>query len=199
VVPPPLPGLRLPSHDSIESDATESFLRCFPGQVDENIAHAKEVARGKLAIIGTGFYVARYGLFLTARHVLEALVDWKTQGVGAGYVCHRQDERSVHLRRILRISLLQLANLAIGQADNFLGQHPDAPLMNLRAALTIEVFIVGGLHRGRETHTEHELARIEASRWGIDYMRLPSVPNGLPSGPSPGLSYARLLRLLTGS
>ena len=48
----------------------------------------KEVTRGKLAIIGTGFYVARYGLFLTAQHVLEDLVDWKTQVVGVGYVCH---------------------------------------------------------------------------------------------------------------
>ncbi len=29
----------------------------------------KELERGRLAIIGTGFYISRYGLFLTAAHV----------------------------------------------------------------------------------------------------------------------------------
>ena len=103
----------------------------------------KEVARGKLEIIGTGFYVTRYGLFLTTRHVLEDLVDWKTQVVGVGYVCHLPDDHTVHLRRILRVSLLQPADLAIGQADNFLGKYPDNPLMNLRATLTTEIPAVG--------------------------------------------------------
>ena len=33
----------------------------------------KELTGRKLAVEGTGFYVSRYGLFITARHVLDTL------------------------------------------------------------------------------------------------------------------------------
>ena len=32
-----------------------------------------ELDKGKLQVIGTGFYITRYGLLLTARHVMTAL------------------------------------------------------------------------------------------------------------------------------
>lgn len=99
----------------------------------------KEISKGRLAVVGTGFYITRYGLFLTAQHVLESLADKTKQVVQPGYVCHLAENSIVHLRRILRVSLLQPADLAIGQADNYLSKYPDDPLMNMRATLSTDI------------------------------------------------------------
>jgi hypothetical protein len=103
----------------------------------------KELERGSLAVVGTGFYITRYGLFLTAAHVLDALVDWDTRKVGVSYVCHLAGEDAVYLRRILRVSLLQPADLGLGQADNYLEKYPEAALLNLRPTLTTEIPAAG--------------------------------------------------------
>jgi len=103
----------------------------------------KELEPGRLGVIGTGFYITRYGLFLSAGHVLGALVDWNTHKVGVAYVCHLAGEAAVHLRRVLRVSLLRPADLAIGHADNYVGRLPEDPLCNLRARLTTETPLPG--------------------------------------------------------
>lgn len=99
----------------------------------------KEMEPGKLKIVGTGFYVTRYGLFLTAQHVMSDLTTSKPKELGVGYIIHSLDENEVHMRRIRSCSLLQTADLALGQAENFMDKFLDAPLMNLRSILTTEV------------------------------------------------------------
>lgn len=97
----------------------------------------KEIDKGKLSIIGTGFYLTRYGLFLTSEHVLSDLVcDNK---VLTGYVCHRDSDNELHFRRILAVNLYKKADLAIGQADNFMEKFPNGPLMNMRGMLSTEI------------------------------------------------------------
>ena len=118
------------SHLALRGDGTP----IQPG--DGSIPIMKEISEGKLAVIGTGFYITRYGLFLTAKHVLDELVDKEGHFSSVAYVLHLADENSVHLRRILTITLLNPADLATGQADNFNSEFPDNPLMNLRCGLT---------------------------------------------------------------
>ena len=99
----------------------------------------KEVSPGRLAVIGTGAYITRYGFFITAKHVLEELVDASGAALAASYVMHFPDERQIHLRQIIRAFLLRAADVAIGYADNYETKYPNAPLMNLRYSLTLDV------------------------------------------------------------
>jgi Trypsin-like peptidase domain len=103
----------------------------------------KEIERGKLSIIGTGFYITRYGLFLSAKHVLEDLVDYQRKTILPSFVCHFAGEDEVHLRRIRSISMMNKVDLAVAQADNYMEKFPQSPLMNLRGKLTLEVPQVG--------------------------------------------------------
>jgi hypothetical protein len=103
----------------------------------------KELEPGRLAVIGTGFYITRYGLFLTAGHVLEDLVDWEARTVGAAYVWRLDGDDGLYLRKVLRVSLLQTADVAIGQADNYVEQYPERALQNLRVRLTTQIPVPG--------------------------------------------------------
>ncbi len=90
-------------------------------------------------VVGTGFYISRYGLFMSANHVLETLLDESGTGLGVGYVCHIAAEDVVHLRRIRRVSFMKPQDIAIGQADNYVEKFPENPLQNLRVGLTTEL------------------------------------------------------------
>src|SRR5262245_58543069 len=94
----------------------------------------KEVGEKQLKVVGTGFFVTRYGLFATAKHVLEELVDWNSRTVRRAYVL-QDDAEQLFIRRITGISLSTTADIGIGQADNRVAQaEPHGP-PNLRAPL----------------------------------------------------------------
>lgn len=99
----------------------------------------KEVGKGRLQIVGTGFYISRYGLFMSANHVIATLIDDSNTKLSVAYICHFAENNSVRLRRIVRAGLLQPADLAVGQADNFLDKYPNNPLRNMRVRLTAKV------------------------------------------------------------
>ncbi len=99
----------------------------------------KEVSEGRLIVTGTGFYITRYGMFITSKHVMDSMVDWRTRKLGVCFVCHRANEAEVHLRRILSTSLLDNYDLAICQADNYMEKYPQNPLINMRAGLTTRI------------------------------------------------------------
>lgn len=72
----------------------------------------------------------------------------KNQGGGeltlqTGYVLHLAPNNAIHLRRIRMAHLLNTADVAVIQADNFLDSVPNNPLMNLRPTLSIELPPVG--------------------------------------------------------
>lgn len=93
----------------------------------------REIEPGTLVVSGTGFYVTRYGLFLSAYHVLaEALENGQ-----AIYALHVVDGvAQAHMRRAIRFSSLQQSDMALGELDNFVEKYPDDSLMNRRATLT---------------------------------------------------------------
>ena len=99
----------------------------------------KELEKGKLSIIGTGFYITRYGLFLTAEHVLSDLMDSKRNSVKTSFICHQGENETVHLRRIRAINLFGGADIGVGQADNYTEKYPNNPLMNMRARLSSKI------------------------------------------------------------
>ena len=105
----------------------------------------KRIGRDRLAIIGTGFYISRLGLFMTAAHVLAEIVDESKNQIRTGYICHKASDQAVHLRRILAVNTYLKADIAIGQADNFSSRYPDSPLQNMRTKLTGRVPKQGSL------------------------------------------------------
>jgi len=98
----------------------------------------KEVAKKSLSIVGAGFYITRYGLFLTAKHVLEELAAENGASLLKAFVCHLSGDDKIYLRQIRRVHLLKKADIGIGQADNYL-ETASTPLMNLLPTLSTEM------------------------------------------------------------
>lgn len=96
----------------------------------------KRLGAGRLSVEGTGFFIARYGLFVTAAHVIQELV--ADHRLGIAFVLHVPEELKdgVHLRRIIHAAYLNEVDLAIGQADNYVEKYPQNPLSNLSSILT---------------------------------------------------------------
>lgn len=103
----------------------------------------KEVDRKRLKVVGTGFYITRYGLVATAKHVIEDLKAEDALTLGTGFVPHLGPKNTVILRRIRKAHLLNAADVAVIQADNFLDTHPEAPLLNLRPILSLKLPAAG--------------------------------------------------------
>jgi hypothetical protein len=96
-----------------------------------------EIGPGRLLVVGTGFYVSRYGLFVTAGHVVHALVNDGSREMDVAYVLHLADDgRQCHLRRILRAYVSNEIDVAVAQADNYAASVPEGPLCNLRAPIS---------------------------------------------------------------
>jgi hypothetical protein len=105
----------------------------------------QEVGFKQLKVVGTGFYITRYGLVATAKHVIEEL---KTPGeltLQTGFVLHLAPNNAIHLRRIRMAHMLNTADVAVIQADNFLDRVPNDPLMNLRPTLSLDLPAAGEL------------------------------------------------------
>ena len=105
----------------------------------------KEVGEKRLSIIGTGFYITRYGLLVTAKHVLEDLMADDGISLVRSYVCHLAPENAINLRPIRKAHLLIQADIGIAQADNYLDAFPANPLQNLRATLSTQLPAEGSL------------------------------------------------------
>jgi hypothetical protein len=98
----------------------------------------KELEPGLVNVVGTGFYISRYGLFLTAKHVLlDAFKDGaQTHSLLTVHVNDHLD--TLHIRRLLRFCASDKFDLALGVLENFSAQCPENPLCNRRCILTTE-------------------------------------------------------------
>ena len=96
----------------------------------------KEIGQKRLSIVGTGFYITRYGLFMTASHVLDELVNENDESIARGLIVHLAEDNKVHFRNIFCYHRYKKADLAIGHADNYKEQYPTNPLQNLRGTLS---------------------------------------------------------------
>jgi hypothetical protein len=126
----------------------------------------KEVGERRLVVIGTGFYVTRYGLLITAKHVLEDLMADDGTSLVQSFVCHLVGDGDIHFRRIRMAHLLIDADIGIAQADNFLESAPFNPLQNLRATLSTQ-FPVEGEALTTYAYPENEI---------LDFNRKDKIP-----------------------
>ena len=99
----------------------------------------RELEVGKLQVIGTGFYITAYGLFLSARHVFDHIIEADDPSGQTLRIFHFNGEGRIHIRHVTEIVIADQADIALGQADNFLAKYPDDPLLNVRAKLTLEI------------------------------------------------------------
>lgn len=98
----------------------------------------------RLLLMGTGFWITRYGLFLTAGHVVDEIIDGPNGKPRTATALHfRSDEGVIHARSIRRITRLHGADLAVGQAENFMDKVPAAPLSNRVAVLSTTIPPIG--------------------------------------------------------
>lgn len=103
----------------------------------------QQLAPGRLKVIGTGFYLTRYGLFATAGHVFLELAEPNRGGLGVALVCHTLSGESVCLRQIHTAFIDEDADVAIGYADNFMTRVPQQPLSNMRGHMSSRLPAVG--------------------------------------------------------
>jgi hypothetical protein len=103
----------------------------------------KQIGEGQLKVVGTGFFVTRYGLFATAKHVLDDLADWESNTLHTGFILQCDAPGQLTIRQIVGISANNSADVAIGQAGNGAGGlGPPSPL-SLRCPLSSTRPIVG--------------------------------------------------------
>lgn len=100
----------------------------------------RELRPGVVKVVGTAFWITRYGLLMTAGHVADDLVQ---QGqLCLAFVPQFQGQDEVILRRLLNISRMNEVDIAVLQAENF-GSSAPRPIANKRAPLSAEVPAVG--------------------------------------------------------
>jgi hypothetical protein len=87
---------------------------------------------GVLNFIGTGFFIATNGMFVTAKHVLEG-------EEGPLYVVHFYDEGKYLLRGIARASLSPESDFAIGVSENATSVETGESLKNTILSLSLHV------------------------------------------------------------
>src|SRR5581483_10751943 len=103
----------------------------------------KEVGLGRLLVVGTGFYITRYGLVATAKHVIDDLVLPDGVTIGPAFVVHLQGDDEIVLRKVERAHFLKEIDVGVVQVDSFLKVDPPDALQNLRGALAASLPIEG--------------------------------------------------------
>lgn len=97
----------------------------------------KQVGDHQLKVVGTGFFLTRYGLFATARHVLDDLADYDAKTMATSFVLQDDPSGALLLRRIVGISVSNTADVGVGQAENGVGGPGDLGPPNLRGPLSL--------------------------------------------------------------
>lgn len=96
----------------------------------------KEKEQGILQTIGTGFYLTRYGLVVTAGHVIKDLAIKDNSGLTVCFVCHPLDPNNVNLRKIITATYMKDYDVGILQVDNYCKKVPNNPLQNLKVRIS---------------------------------------------------------------
>jgi hypothetical protein len=109
-------------------------------EIDGVVPIILEKDKGILQTIGTGCYITRYGLVLTAGHVIDGLKENKTI-LKTSFVCQLDPNNNtgIFLRKILSACYLEEFDIGVLQVDNFCDKFPENPLINHRVVLSGEV------------------------------------------------------------
>lgn len=104
----------------------------------------KQLDKNRFAIIGTGFYISRYGLFVTASHVVSDLTGISENCICPSFILHQLPDHRINFRRIRWVSSHPKVDIAVGQAENYIDEDSGTALMNKRGILSNIVPCIGG-------------------------------------------------------
>lgn len=72
----------------------------------------------QLKVVGTGFFLTRYGAFASAGHVLNELVNSQSGRLKQCFVLQHNDVDRFYIRQIIGISVSNVADVGMGQVQN---------------------------------------------------------------------------------
>jgi hypothetical protein len=119
-----------------DGNTVEGSLAIFP--------IVQESPNKTLDLLGTGFFISVEGLFLTARHVLEAAIDPRSRKQIVPVAIMQFDENGSYcMRPILKAVLHPVADLAVGVAAPMTHNSDGTVLRNKIVQLTLNEIPVG--------------------------------------------------------
>ena len=91
----------------------------------------KEIAPNKNRLVGTGFFITTIGHFVTAKHVIQDVLNTET-GKQTGYIhaLHFVEDAKVLVRHITKVTLHKTADVAVGKMDYHVLNATGKPLTN---------------------------------------------------------------------
>lgn len=94
-------------------------------------------------LVGTGFFICNFGIFVTARHVLFDVLDEDGNQVHPIGAIHSINENEYLLRPVLRCNSNTVSDITVGVLAPALHNVTGEPLTNSITSLTIEVPTIG--------------------------------------------------------
>lgn len=107
-------------------------LPASPRQVVVPVCQRIEVA--KLRVVGTGFFIARYGLLATAGHVIRGLVDPCTGMLDSAFILEERDQNTALFRQVFSATVSDVMDVGVIQLQNSGSVHTELP--NARLGLS---------------------------------------------------------------
>lgn len=102
----------------------------------------KEIAPGNSQLVGTGFFITRFGHFVTAKHVILDVVDVRDEGSyrqhGFIHALHFVEGAKALVRHITRVSFHNTWDVAVGKMDFHVMNDTGQPLVNMVPRFTTE-------------------------------------------------------------
>ncbi|MCC8991950.1 MAG: serine protease [Streptococcus sp.] len=103
----------------------------------------KNEENGNVKFIGTGFFVTRFGFFISARHVFEDVLDDKGNAKSGLNIIQFYDNFKFYWRPVTGFVLHNAADVAIGVCTPMKHQITSKPLFNKVLALSMSLPKVG--------------------------------------------------------
>jgi S1-C subfamily serine protease len=104
----------------------------------------KEMADGRMRLVGTGFFITAYGHFVTAKHVImDAVSEDLTQVLAPMHALHFVEGSAVLVRHINAVSYHLTADVAVGKMGYYVMNDTGLPLRNAVPRFTARIPRVG--------------------------------------------------------
>ena len=104
----------------------------------------KEVAPNQTRLVGTGFFITMLGHFVTAKHVIQDIIDPNTgQQTASIHALHFLEDSKVLVRHITKVSVHNTADVAVGKMDYHVLNATGEPLTNRVPKFTTEIPPIG--------------------------------------------------------
>lgn len=106
----------------------------------------KEIGPNQTRLVGTGFFITKVGHFVTAKHVIQDVLD-TSNGTQHGFLhaLHFVEDCKCLVRHITHVSVHNSSDLAVGKMDYHVVDATGEPLLNKACRLTTDVPAIGSM------------------------------------------------------